>query len=135
MLGKSLPDWRPQIIEFPFDTTRAAASLIRGKVPSTFARMRIILAHGGGCLAYLANRMDVLDEANQPACAYSAALRSFRYDTALVHDTNIDHLLGLVPSEHILFGSDAPFCHHFEPEHAARFSGNFDLCSQSPPSA
>ena len=121
--GQTLPALRPQILEFPFDTTRTAVSLMQTRLLDRHDKLRLILAHGGGCLAYLADRLDYLDD-EVPAGFYADQLSKFYFDTALVSDINIDHLLTRLPAARLVFGSDAPFSEHTAPHNAARFAAN-----------
>ena len=104
------------MIEFPFDTTRAAASLLYSGTLERHRQINFILPHGGGTLPFLAPRMagigatPVLGErAVSPSQAMQAFAR-FYYDTALaVEPQQIAALRALAPVSQLLYGTDFPF--------------------------
>ncbi len=104
------------MIEFPFDTTRAAASLIYSGSLTKFSRINFILPHGGGTLPFLAPRIAAVgagpylgDRSIKPA-EVMALLSNLYYDTALsVTPTQIASLRDLAPISQILYGTDFPF--------------------------
>ncbi len=51
--------WPGFMIEYPFDTTRAAVNLVFTGALERFANIRFILSHAGGTLPYLAWRLSV----------------------------------------------------------------------------
>src|SRR5581483_10120594 len=51
------PNVPPTLIEFPFDTTRAALNLLVSGALDRFPRIRFILAHAGGALPFVAWRV------------------------------------------------------------------------------
>ena len=102
-------------LEFPFDTTRAIASLLLEGTLATYRRIRFIFSHGGGALPFLAGRLEALTR-NRPNLAevapdgVIAELRRLSFDTALAANRLVfGSLLELVPVEQILFGTDFPF--------------------------
>ena len=102
------------IIDFIFDTTRAAANMIFHGIPERFPDIPIILSHAGGAAPYLAGRI-ALGEANPRIRERTPKgiihyLKQFYYDTALsATPYALPSLTALVDSSHILFGSDYPF--------------------------
>jgi 6-methylsalicylate decarboxylase len=102
------------VLEFPFETTRAATSLIISGVVSRFPGIRFILSHAGGTLPFLAPRV-ALSISMMPGQVERygdpmAALRSFYFDTALsAADSTLSALVEVTDPDHILFGSDFPF--------------------------
>jgi 6-methylsalicylate decarboxylase len=102
------------VLEFPFETTRTATSLLIAGVPSRYDRIRFILSHAGGTLPSLAPRIalslsmmpGLVERAGDPL----AGLRSFYYDTALSAGASTLSGLGQITDpDHILFGTDFPF--------------------------
>jgi 6-methylsalicylate decarboxylase len=102
------------VLEFPFETTRTATSLIINGVISRFKNIRFILSHAGGTLPFLAPRValsismmpGVIERFGDPL----AAIRSFYFDTALsAGDSTLSALVKVTDPSHILFGSDFPF--------------------------
>jgi predicted TIM-barrel fold metal-dependent hydrolase len=105
------------MIEFPFDTTRTAASLLYSGALTRFPRIKFILPHAGGTLPFLAPRIAAVgslgpvigDRAVAPADAMQALAR-FYYDTALsVTPQQMAALRALAPISQLLYGTDFPF--------------------------
>jgi predicted TIM-barrel fold metal-dependent hydrolase len=103
-------------IEFPFETTRMIMNMIGSGTLRRCPRVRVIAAHGGGTVPFLAPRISrnlvrfgKLSPAFTPEEVVSA-FRSFYYDvTAVTHRNAIDALLTLAPRDRLLYGSDHPF--------------------------
>jgi 6-methylsalicylate decarboxylase len=101
------------VLEFPFETTRTATSLITSGSLKRFADIRFILAHAGGTLPYLVPRVS-LSVAMMPGVAervgdVHAAFASFYYDTALSAGVStISALMQVARRDHVLFGTDFP---------------------------
>ncbi len=53
----TMTNFRPAILEFVFDTTRAVANLIHGGAIKRYPNIRFIFAHGGGTIPYLTWRI------------------------------------------------------------------------------
>lgn len=103
----------PALIEFTFDTTRCAFSLIMARVPQRFPGIRFILSHAGGTLPYLSTRITTVI-GMEPALSEQvpdplASIRSFYFDTALsAGPATLAALQELADPSHILFGTDFP---------------------------
>lgn len=109
-----MPEFPVSSIEFPFDTTRAAMSLL---FSGTFARcpdIRFIFSHAGGTLPFLAHRLTRLEAQEEfadktPGGAMQWLQRQY-YDTALsANEPALRALEAFVPASQILYGSDLPF--------------------------
>lgn len=113
-----LPDF---LMEFTFDTTRAAALLMASGTRDRYPNIRFQLAHAGGTLPYLASRIGVASKtvagAVWPEGVEAPSLlgvdrltRGFYYDTALsaapAPMRAVESVTGL---DHVVFGSDWPF--------------------------
>ncbi len=107
----------PQLlIEFPMDTTRAAANLVATGTMERYPNIRWILAHAGGAVPYLAWRIALLDydptgeflqRAPKGGLHY---LKQFYFDTALSTSVYaLPSVLELVPASQLIFGTDTPF--------------------------
>ena len=75
------------LIDYPFETTRAATNLIYNGVMARMPDIRFILSHAGGTLPFLAHRIAIFDKMtpfqdNFPDGA-GAYMKRFHYDTAL----------------------------------------------------
>jgi aminocarboxymuconate-semialdehyde decarboxylase len=101
-------------IGFPFETTVAISRLIFGGILQKFPSLRILVAHGGGCLPYLAGRLDaswnsdaeVKSKLKEPPSQYIQKL----YLDALVYaGPALQAAYRLVGAQHLLFGTDQPF--------------------------
>ena len=113
------------ILEFPFDTTRAALSLIWNGSVVRFPNIRFILSHAGGTVPFLAWRMSLVDPSPRSPLPRASVerkrkehfpegvlhyLKRFYFDTALAANPYGLGALGeLVPPSQVLFGSDYPF--------------------------
>jgi predicted TIM-barrel fold metal-dependent hydrolase len=103
------------LIEFPFDTTRAATNLIFSGALERYPDIKFILSHAGGALPFLASRLKaglVIDPNFSPLTAsrIDAAVRHFWYDTALsTGRAMIAALDEVADPARILFGSDYPY--------------------------
>ena len=125
------------MVEYPFDTTRAAVNLMFADALERFPRIRFILAHAGGTLPYLTWRISTIatyQMSDPPASErflrdnYRTALIDrlgrvtpqvvtelvgrFYYDTALAPSTtHLSALLSITDAGHIVFGSDWPYAY------------------------
>lgn len=123
-----LPDF---MMEFTFDTTRAAGLLIAGGTLARYPHIRFQLAHAGGTVPFLAHRLGIASHTPIGALWPSSAPRpsvldvarhigNFFYDTALSPaPAAMRSVLAVSRAEHIVFGSDWPFS-------ALTFSGSGD---------
>ena len=104
------------MIEFPFDTTRTAASLLFSGALARHRHVNFILPHGGGTLPLLSMRIaalgsrPVLGDRAVPLPQTMDAFARFFYDTALSFlPHQIAALRALAPISQVLYGSDFPF--------------------------
>ncbi len=104
----------PALIEFTWDTTRAAANLLFSGTLERYPDIRFILSHAGGTVPYLAWRISlgewlpgISEGVPQGVITY---LKRLYYDTALSTSRySLRSLQELIDASHILFGSDYPF--------------------------
>ena len=102
------------LVEFVFDTTRAAANLIYSGTMERNPDLNFILSHAGGTVPFLAHRLTMGDTAPhlrelapKGAIAY---LKRFYYDVAIAANPYaLSALKELADPAHIVFGSDHPF--------------------------
>ncbi|KAG1695282.1 hypothetical protein DVH05_020661 [Phytophthora capsici] len=100
---------------FTFETTVAVSQLILSglldQVPET---LRLLLAHSGGTLPFLAGRLDscvehdaaIAQKLQHPPSVY---LKRFYYDAVAYHEPALQCLIDFVGSDKIVFGTDHPF--------------------------
>ncbi len=107
--------WPGFMMEFLFDTTRAAVNLLFSGALERFPRIRFILAHAGGLAPYFAWRLSVAPMVDPRLPQWSrekilAGLRRYWYDTALSPGPQtMGSLAAVAAPERILFGSDWPY--------------------------
>ncbi|HEY0185413.1 MAG TPA: amidohydrolase family protein [Rhodopila sp.] len=99
---------------FPFETTAAITRLILGGALDRFPGLRLMIAHAGGVLPYLAGRLDacVAGDAHSPVRLRhepSAYLRSLYFDAIGYQAPTLTLLISLVGADRIMFGTDHPF--------------------------
>ena len=100
-------------IGFVFDTTLAAAHLVFSGVVERFPGIRWVLAHLGGTIPYLAERLDrgyyafsdCRREISKPPSDY---LKSFYYDTVNFDVNALNLAMEFAGIDHLLAGSDYP---------------------------
>lgn len=107
--------WPGFMMEYVFDTTRAAVNLVFSGAIERYKRARFVLAHAGGLMPYFAWRLSIspmIDarlEQLSPADIY-ARLGRFWYDNALSPTAEtlacVDRI---APAGQVVFGSDWPF--------------------------
>jgi aminocarboxymuconate-semialdehyde decarboxylase len=102
------------LVDYPFDTTRAAVQLVLNGIVDRYPQARIILAHAGGFLPYASHRFAELARVFQPDAANPtdilANFQRFYFDTALSSGpAALPTLKAFAGSGHILFGSDFPY--------------------------
>jgi predicted TIM-barrel fold metal-dependent hydrolase len=107
--------WPGFMMEYVFDTTRAAVNLVFSGSIERYPRIRFVLAHAGGLMPYFAWRLSVspmIDkrlEQISPQQVYDR-LRRFWYDNALAPTAEtFECLKAVAPAGQIVFGSDWPF--------------------------
>ena len=104
------------MIEYVFDTTRAAVNLLFSGALERFPKIRFILSHAGGTLPFLAWRLScapMIDKRLKQRTREEifAALKTFWYDNALASGPQPYGTLSQIAApERMLFGSDWPFC-------------------------
>jgi len=101
------------LVGFMFDTTLAAAGLIFSGVVERFPQIRWVLAHLGGAIPYLAERLDRGYRAF-PECRAnisvepSVSLKQFYYDTVNFDPASLQLAIDFAGPDRILAGSDYP---------------------------
>jgi predicted TIM-barrel fold metal-dependent hydrolase len=107
--------WPGFMMEFLFDTTRAAVNLLFSGALERYPRIRFILSHAGGVLPYFSWRLSVAPMISPLLKDWSeeqilAGIRKFWFDTALSPGRQtMGCLKEVADPSRILFGSDWPF--------------------------
>lgn len=110
LVGPPAKGIRPSAVDFLLDTTRAALSLVRNKIPHRYPNLRMILSHAGGFIPYAAYRIAMQSNVADSATMLED-LSNFYFDTALsASPTVLPSLLPFAKPGHVLFGSDWPYC-------------------------
>jgi aminocarboxymuconate-semialdehyde decarboxylase len=104
----------PLALGFPFETTAAVARLVLGGTFDRFPELRLMVAHAGGVLPYLAARLDacVAGDAHSPVHLRhnpSSYLRKMYFDAIGYQAPTLSLLISLVGADRIMFGTDHPF--------------------------
>ncbi len=105
--------WLMPLVGFLFDTTLAAASLVFSGTVERFPGIRWALAHLGGAIPYLAERLDRGYYAFESCRAHlsrppSDFLKNFYYDTVNFDPNALQLAIDFAGADHILAGSDYP---------------------------
>lgn len=113
--GNLLPGVNPAQMEWPFDTTRAAASLLYSGSLARYRNIRFIFSHAGGAIPVLAGRLAAMSRARKDLNDIApqgvvAELAKLYYDTANAYfPPTMAALLKFAPVSQIVFGSDYPY--------------------------
>jgi aminocarboxymuconate-semialdehyde decarboxylase len=104
----------PLRLGFPFDTTLAATRLIYAGVLERYVNLTFILAHTGGTLLGLLDRLDngyhlFPDCRAHISAAPSTFARRFYYDSASFSNAYLTMAVKLVGADRLLLGTDYPF--------------------------
>ncbi|OUU79148.1 MAG: hypothetical protein CBC38_05230 [Gammaproteobacteria bacterium TMED78] len=102
------------VIGNPLDSTLAINHLIFGGVLDKYPDLKICVAHGGGYLPSYSgridhafdNRMDCRECINQQPTSY---LKKLYFDTVVFTQHQLEYLVNLYGSEHLLLGTDYPY--------------------------
>ena len=100
-------------IGFAFDTTLAVSRMILSGFFDRYAKIRIIAAHAGGALPFLAGRLDVCWE-NMPAARARTAekpsnyLRQVYADAVVFRQDALNMAVSVFGTDNVLYGSDYP---------------------------
>ena len=100
-------------VGFPFDSTMAVSRMIYDGFFDRYPRLRLVVAHGGGALPFLAGRLDRMWEVI-PACRQHIAKRPSEYlkriwaDTALYADEALRDAIECFGAEQVMYGTDFP---------------------------
>lgn len=100
-------------VGFMFDTSLAISRMIFDGFLDRYANLKLIAAHGGGALPYLAGRLDICYD-NMPAARVkishqpSAYLRRIYYDSVVFRPDALAMCIAVAGDDRVLYGSDYP---------------------------
>lgn len=105
--------WLMPLVGFTFDTTLAASKLVFSGVVETFPRIKWVLAHLGGAIPYLVERLDrgyyafkeCRENISKPPSEY---LKEFYYDSVNFDLKALQLAIDFAGADHIVAGSDYP---------------------------
>jgi len=105
--------WLMPLVGFTFDTTLAAAGLVFSGIVERFPAITWVLAHLGGAIPYLAERLDrgyhAFEECREHISRLpSDQLKEFYYDTVNFDPNALRLAIAFAGSSHLLAGSDYP---------------------------
>jgi 6-methylsalicylate decarboxylase len=102
----------PFVVEYVFDTTRAIVNLVFNGTLKRYPDIRLIVAHGGGTVPFLTQRISML-EGHRHAKGVADVIPTLRALYYEIASTTTGHSLRslqeLADPTHILWGSDLPF--------------------------
>jgi 6-methylsalicylate decarboxylase len=126
----------PFVVEYVFDTTRAVVNLIFTGTLTRYPDIRVIVAHGGGAVPFLVQRISMLEGHRRAKGVTDVipTLRSLYYEIAsTTAGYALRSLQELADPTHILWGSDLPFVYgerlQEEVDHWEEFDG-FDAAAR-----
>jgi aminocarboxymuconate-semialdehyde decarboxylase len=102
------------VIGNPLDSTVAVSHLIFGGILDAYPNLKICVAHGGGFLPAYAGRIDHA-HASREDCRQrieerpSSYLRKLYFDTVVFTEHQLEYLVSLYGSDHIVLGTDYPY--------------------------
>ena len=100
-------------VGFMFDTSLAVARMIFDGFFDRHPNLKLIAAHGGATLPYIAGRLDICFE-NMPACREristkpSAYLKKIYYDSVVFQQASLELCVAVGGADRVLYGSDYP---------------------------
>jgi aminocarboxymuconate-semialdehyde decarboxylase len=100
-------------LEFPFETTVAASKIALSGVLDRYEGIKLLLAHGGGTVPFLAGRLDSCvahDEyLKKPSRKPSESLRRALLDAVVYSEDALRLVVSFAGDDSVLFGTDHPF--------------------------
>jgi predicted TIM-barrel fold metal-dependent hydrolase len=102
----------PFVVEYVFDTTRAVVNLVHAGTLKRCPDIRFIVAHGGGTVPFLAQRIAMMEghRGAKGVTGVIPALRALYFEIAsTTSGFALRSLQELADPAHILWGSDLPF--------------------------
>jgi aminocarboxymuconate-semialdehyde decarboxylase len=100
-------------VGFIFDTTLAIARCMYDGFFDRYKKLKIIAAHGGGALPYIAGRLDMCYDKSPTCSAHSSArpteyLRQIYVDAVVYRQDALQMCVDVCGADNVLYGSDYP---------------------------
>ncbi|KAI8914198.1 hypothetical protein EDD86DRAFT_81259 [Gorgonomyces haynaldii] len=104
----------PLALGFPFETTIAVSRMILSGIFDRLPGLKMLLAHSGGTLPFLAGRLDSCVEhdahvQHRLQKKPSEYLKNLYYDAVAYHAPGLQCAIDLVGKDRFMFGTDNPF--------------------------
>jgi 6-methylsalicylate decarboxylase len=133
--GPRVPGVAPFMADFLLDTVRAALQLTTSGAMDRYPHLKIILAHAGGFLPYVAYRVaPFMPDSTAPDFTPAGfargtdLLRRFWFDVALsASPATLPSLLAFADPTKVVYGSDSPFAPAPVVQYMARSLDDFPL--------
>lgn len=93
----------------PIDTTIAAARLLGAGIPTRYEGAKIVLAHGGGAIAFILGRLSRNHEIDRSVPDPRSGLSLLYFDTVMFDPDALCYLAKKSSYESLMLGSDYPF--------------------------
>jgi aminocarboxymuconate-semialdehyde decarboxylase len=100
-------------VGFMFDTSLSVSRMIFDAFLERYPNLKLIAAHGGGALPYIAGRLDICFD-NMPACREkitqkpSIYLKRIYYDSVVFQQESLELAIKVGGEDRMLYGSDYP---------------------------
>ena len=100
-------------VGFMFDTSLAVSRMIFDGFFDRYPDLKLIAAHGGGALPYIAGRLDICFD-NMPACREKISerpsnyLKKIYYDSVVFQQASLELCVAVGGADRVLYGSDYP---------------------------
>lgn len=104
----------PLALGFTFETTTALTRMLLAGIFTRMPNLKLLAAHGGGTLAFLAGRLDACWRPDSAAREIAPTLptettKSIFLDALVYDPRSLPTVSDLVGTDHVAFGSDHPF--------------------------
>jgi aminocarboxymuconate-semialdehyde decarboxylase len=94
------------IVGYTYEETLAAASLVLGGVLDRHPRLDVCLSHGGGAIAFLAQRFDSMAAFQRRESDFAGALRRLWFDSHLEPGPARDLVVATVGVDRMVYGTN-----------------------------
>lgn len=104
----------PLSLGFPLETTIAFTRMHLSGVFDRFPKLKVLLAHAGGAIPFLAGRIDSCEKHERTGVTgrgdiFEVLRRNVWLDGVVYHKAGVEAAVGVVGKERVLWGSDHPF--------------------------